>query len=213
MTNFFPIFPLSIVVFPGEQLNLHIFEPRYRQLVNECFEEQKRFGIPTVINDKVAEYGTTVAIKSIVKVYDTGEMDITAEGESVFRVLELVRDIPEKLYSGAIVNYQENQYDGNRQLMQVLVRSIRELHDLLKVQKTFSKEDLHLVTYDVAHHVGFSLEEEYEFLQLPREIQRQEYIKRHLGKVLPLLAEMEALKDKIKLNGHFKHLPGFNLNA
>lgn len=211
MTNFVPIFPLSIVVFPGEQLNLHIFEPRYKQLVNECFEEQKRFGIPTVISDKVSEFGTTVTIKKIVKVYDSGEMDVTAEGDSVFRVLELVKDVPEKLYSGAIVNYQENQYDGNRQLMQALVRSIRDLHDLLKVQKTFTKEDLHLVTYDIAHHVGFSLEEEYEFLQLPREIQRQEYIKRHLGKVLPLLAEMEALKDKIKLNGHFRNLPGFNL--
>ncbi|HTJ13936.1 MAG TPA: LON peptidase substrate-binding domain-containing protein [Dinghuibacter sp.] len=210
MTNFVPIFPLSIVVFPGEQLNLHIFEPRYKQLVNECFEERKRFGIPTVITDKVSEFGTTVMVKDIVKVYDSGEMDITAEGDSVFRMLELVKDIPDKLYSGAIVNYQENQFDGNRQLMQALVRSIRELHDLLKVQKKFTKEDLHLVTYDIAHHVGFSLEEEYEFLQLPREIQRQEYIKRHLGKVLPLLAEMEALKDKIKLNGHFKQLPGFN---
>lgn len=211
MTNFVPIFPLSIVVFPGEQLNLHIFEPRYKQLVGECFEEQKRFGIPAVISDKVSEFGTTVTIKKIVKVYDSGEMDVTAEGDSVFRVLELVKDIPDKLYSGAIVNYQENQYDGNRQLMQALVRSIRDLHDLLKVQKTFTKGDLHLVTYDIAHHVGFSLEEEYEFLQLPREIQRQEYIKRHLGKVLPLLAEMEALKDKIKLNGHFRNLPGFNL--
>ena len=211
MTNFVPIFPLSIVVFPGEQLNLHVFEPRYKQLVKECFEEQKRFGIPTVIADKVAEFGTTVTIKNVVKVYDTGEMDVTAEGDSVFRVLTLVKEVPEKLYSGAIVNYQDNQEDGNRQLMQALVRSIRELHDLLKVQKKFTKEDLHLSTYDVAHHVGFSLEEEYEFLQLTREIQRQEYIKRHLGKVMPLLTEMEALKEKIQLNGHFKHLPGFNL--
>ncbi|TDW99840.1 LON peptidase substrate-binding domain-containing protein [Dinghuibacter silviterrae] len=208
MTRFVPIFPLSIVVFPGEHLNLHIFEPRYRQLINECFEEQKPFGIPTVIGDAVAEYGTTVTVKNIVKVYDSGEMDIRTEGMEVFRVLELIREVPEKLYSGAIVNYQENQDDGNRELMQVLVQRIRELHEFLQVRKTFTKEDLHLVTYDIAHHVGLSLEEEYEFLQLPREIQRQEYIKRHLGKVLPLLAEMEALKDKIKLNGHFKQLPG-----
>ncbi len=211
MTNFVPIFPLSIVVFPGEQLNLHIFEPRYRQLIRECFSEQKRFGIPTVMADAVAEYGTTVSIKGIVKEYESGEMDITAEGQEVFRLLELIREIPDKLYSGAIVNYQQNLTDGNRELMQALVRRIRELHEFLQVQKKFTKEDPDLSTYDVAHHVGLSLEEEYEFLQLPREIQRQEYLKRHLGKVLPLLAEMEALKDKIKLNGHFKQLPGFKL--
>jgi hypothetical protein len=79
------------------------------------------------------------------------------------------------------------------------------------VTKKFSKEDLSLSAYDIAHHAGLSLEEEYEFLQLSRELWRQEYIKRHLGKIIPLLAEMEALKEKIKLNGHFKSLPGFNL--
>jgi Lon protease-like protein len=210
MTNFVPIFPLSIVVFPGEQLNLHIFEPRYIQLIRECFEEKKRFGIPTVLSNRVAEYGTTVTITNIAKVHESGELDITAEGDEVFRILELIRQVPEKLYSGAIVNYQANEQDGNRELMQVLVRRIRELHEFLQVQKKFTKEDLHLNAYDIAHHVGLSLEEEYEFLQLPREIQRQEYLKRHLGKIIPLLAEMESLKEKIKLNGHFKQLPGFN---
>ena len=51
MINFIPIFPLGIVVYPGESLNLHIFEPRYKQLVTECFAEKKMFGIPAVINN------------------------------------------------------------------------------------------------------------------------------------------------------------------
>lgn len=211
MTNFVPIFPLSIVVFPGEQLNLHIFEPRYKQLIRESLEEGKRFGIPTVLANTVGEYGTTVTITAVEKMHETGEIDIRAEGKEVFRVLELIRQVPDKLYSGAIVSYPENADDGSRELMQALVKGIRELHEFLQVEKKFSKEDLHLSAYDIAHHVGLSLEEEYEFLQLTREIQRQEYLKRHLGKILPLLAEMENLKEKIKLNGHFKQLPGFNL--
>jgi Lon protease-like protein len=211
MTNFVPIFPLSIVVFPGEQVNLHIFEPKYKQLIQECVKEGKPFGIPTVLNEKLAEYGTLVHISSIEQTYDNGELDIITSGLQVFRVLELIKDIPEKLYSGAIVNYPADFDDGNRELMQQLVKSIKELHALLHVQKKFPKEDLLLRAYDIAHHIGLSLEEEYEFLQLTREIQRQEYLKRHLGKILPLLGEMEALKEKIKLNGHFKHLPGFNL--
>jgi hypothetical protein len=53
------------------------------------------------------------------------------------------------------------------------------------------------------------LQEEYELLGLMNELQRQEYIKRHLTKVLPMVAEMEGLKEKIKLNGHFQNLSGF----
>jgi Lon protease-like protein len=203
---------LSIVVFPGEQVNLHIFEPKYKQLILECVKEGKPFGIPTVLNEHLAEFGTLVHISSIEKTYDNSEMDIITSGVQVFRVLELIKDIPEKLYSGAIVSYPANFDDGNRVLMQQLVKSLKELHQLLHVQKKFPKEELHLMAYDIAHHVGLSLEEEYEFLQLTREIQRQEYLKRHLAKILPLLGEMEALKEKIKLNGHFKELPGFNLD-
>ena len=58
MTNFIPIFPLAIVVYPGEDLNLHIFEPKYKQLINECFEQKKPFGIPVVIDNKMNELGT-----------------------------------------------------------------------------------------------------------------------------------------------------------
>jgi len=53
MTNFIPIFPLGIVVYPGENLNLHIFESRYKQLIQECYSDAKPFGIPSVINKKV----------------------------------------------------------------------------------------------------------------------------------------------------------------
>ena len=63
----------------------------------------------------------------------------------------------------------------------------------------------------VAHHVGLSLEEEYELLNLLDERQRREYLKRHLTKVIPMVAGMEQLKEKIKLNGHFKNLGGVDL--
>jgi hypothetical protein len=89
--------------------------------------------------------------------------------------------------------------------------SIRELHQLLNVKKDFKKEDGALSAYDVAHHVGLSLEEEYELLNLLDERQRREYLKRHLTKVIPMVAGMEQLKEKIKLNGHFKNLGGVDL--
>lgn len=211
MTNFIPIFPLGIVVYPGEQLNLHIFEPRYKQLINDCHQNKKPFGIPPFINNQVTEMGTLVQVIEISKVYDDGKMDIKTEGLKVFRILEVIKELPDKLYSGAIVNYPDNLEKGNKAMMQRLVKAIKELHKLLNIQKDFKKPIAELGTYDVAHHAGLSLTEEYELLELMNELQRQEYLKRHLAKVVPVMAEMEALKARIKLNGHFKNLSGFDI--
>lgn len=211
MTNFVPIFPLGIVVYPGENLNLHIFEPRYKQLIKECHDNKKEFGIPTVIDKRIQDFGALVKITRITKVHENGEMDIKTKGSKVFRILEVIKTVPDKMYSGAIVNYPENHEQGNPEIMRRMMNSIRELHKLLHVSKKFKKTDEEIKTYDVAHHVGFSLQEEYELLSLMNERQRQEYLKRHLTKVIPILAEMEQLKEKIKLNGHFKNLGSFDL--
>jgi hypothetical protein len=211
MTNFIPIFPLGIVVYPGEELNLHIFEPRYKELIKDCKAGNKPFGIPTVINNKVNEVGTLVQLAEISKEYDNGEMDIKTKGIKVFRILEVIKEVPDKLYSGAIVNYPANEEKGSRTLMQGVIKAIRELHGVLKVTKDFKKDDEELWSYDVAHHAGLSLEEEYEFLQLMHELQREEYLKQHMLKVLPVLSEMETLKKRIQLNGHFKNLHGFDI--
>ncbi|CAN5863853.1 LON peptidase substrate-binding domain-containing protein [soil metagenome] len=212
MTNFIPIFPLGIVVYPGEKLNLHIFEPRYKQLVKDSFESKKPFGIPSVINNKLAEMGTLVQVVEISKVYEDGKMDIKTEGIMLFKILELVNELPEKLYSGAIVTYPKNNTRGSASLMKKVLTGIREVHKHLNVTKEFGKPDDELSSYDVAHHAGLSMEEEYSLLEFLEELHRQEFLKRHLVKVLPVMEEMDLLKGKIKLNGHFKNLEGFNIN-
>lgn len=210
MTNFIPIFPLNIIVYPGEMLNLHIFEPKYKQLIKECHNTTKPFGIPTIINGELKEIGTLVKITEIVKLYDNGEMDIKIIGTKVFRVLELIKTIPEKLYSGAIVSYPTNQEETNKKkLLSTIIKAIRELHTLLKIKKDFQKADEALISYDIAHHAGLSVIEEYELLGLMQEDQRLAYLQQHLKRILPIAAEVESLKEKIKLNGHFKRLSGF----
>lgn len=212
MTNFIPIFPLSLVVYPGELLNLHIFEPRYKELIQDCKASGKAFGIPTVIGQQVRELGTLVTLESIEKTYENGEMDIRTRGLRIFRILETIPKVPDKLYGGAIVNYPENDTRGNPELMQKVVDALLELHRLLHVTKSFRTGDPPLNSYDIAHHAGLSVEEEYELLGLPMELQRQEYLRRHLQKVIPIVAEMESLKEKVRLNGHFRNLEGFSFN-
>lgn len=213
MTNFIPIFPLSLVIYPGEKVHLHIFEPRYKQLIKDCKSGDKPFGIPVVLNNRMQEMGTLVEITEIVKEYDNGEMDIRTQGIKIFRTLEVIRTIPDKLYSGAIVNYPKNDEEkGNAKLMQTLLTGVKEVHRLLNIDKEFPKPVVDLNTYDIAHHAGLSADEEYEMLGLFLELQRQEYLKRHLQKVLPMLLEMEQLKEKVKLNGHFRNLSSLDLN-
>ena len=212
MINFIPIFPLGVVVFPDEVLNLHIFEPRYKQLVNDCYAEAKPFGIPTVLDNGVNEMGTLVEIIEIVEVYSDGKLDIRTKGLQVFKMLELVKNIPDKLYSGAIVNYPSNIINKNISLMAVVLPLVKELHRLLNVQKNFKKPDAELVSYDIAHHIGFPVKEEYELHGLMYESQRLEYIRRHLQKIIPIIKDAENLKERIQLNGHFRELKGFNFD-
>ena len=86
------------------------------------------------------------------------------------------------------------------------MNEVRYFHQLLEVSKEYKRADIELSTYDIAHHVGMSLEQEYEFLNLLREDQRQEYIQRHLKKLIPTIMELQNLKERIQLNGHFRRL-------
>lgn len=209
MTNLIPIFPLSLVAFPEEQLNLHIFEPRYKQLINECNEQQKPFGIIPVINKNLTEFGTLMQITEISKVYPDGKMDIKTKGIQLFKTLNIIEEIPEKLYSAAIVTYPENQREGIPSLMSALVKNMRKLHQLISTHKKYDKPDDQLCSYDIAHHVGLSIEDEYCLLEYTHEIHRQEFLRRHLNETIKVLEKMDALKKRIQLNGHFKNISGY----
>jgi len=211
MEQLIPIFPLEVVVYPGDELNLHIFEPRYQQLINDTVKTKKPFGIPAVVNRKLGGLGTTVALNNVANVQADGQMDIKTQGQRIFQVVRWVKLFPGKRYSAAVVEYPEIDEGGDAALMREIVAGMKKLHGLLNVKKKLSKTAAKLTSYDVAHHVGLNLEQEYALLGLFSEIERQNYLQQHLEYVLPVMASMETLKEKIQLNGHFKNLPGFEI--
>jgi uncharacterized protein len=206
MTNFIPLFPLNIVVYPGEKVNLHIFEPRYKQLIRECFDEGKEFGIATVLQSSITEFGTTLKVLAIEHIYESGEMDIRSEGVKVFKILEHIESIPNKLFGGAIVTYPDNNCDRHPAKMKHILNEVRKFHQLLEVSKKYTKPDDELTSYDLAHHMGLSLEKEYQLLCLMDEGQRQEYLQQHLKQSIPTITELNQLKKRIEMNGHFRKL-------
>lgn len=210
--NFIPVFPLSLVVYPGESLNLHIFEPRYRQLIRECSETGKPFGIPVVMDKGLRDLGTLVEVLEISKTYEDGKMDIRCRGISVFRMLEFIAEVPDKLYSGAIVEYPANDLTARPRLIQKVKEGLLQLHALLKISKPLPEKGDDLLSYDLAHHMGLPQVAEYELLAHFDERQRLELLRRHLHKALPIVSGMEALKERIKLNGHFRDLSGLGFD-
>jgi len=203
MENYLPLFPLNLVAFPGETVNLHIFEERYKQLVEECYEQQQPFGIPAYIEKRI-EYGTEVYIKRIVKKYQDGRMDIATQAERVFKVMSFVNPVGGKLYAGGDVFFLENIQDGTPEARLEMITLLKEMYQMINVVKNIEIDD-DITTFDIAHQVGFSQEQEYELIQLERESQRQQIIIRHLRKTIPLLREVERTKERIRMNGHFQH--------
>ena len=206
MATFIPLFPLNIVVYPGEKLNLHIFEPRYKQLVHDCFEADKPFGIPAFIKNKVSELGTEIKILSIDKTYPNGEMDIKCKGEAIFRVKNFYKKLPTKLYAGAEIEYLNDVLDEDLILKAQIVEKIRHLYEILGIATLYLNLPEDFKIYDIAHQLGLTLEQEYLLLEQRLESRRQELVLTHLISILPVVEETERLKERVKLNGHFKNL-------
>ena len=92
MNSLLPIFPLELVLMPGVPLPLHIFEPRYKEMITECLEQKRPFGVVRSSDEGVADIGCTAEIVSVIKKYDDGRMDILARGVDRFEVIEVNED-------------------------------------------------------------------------------------------------------------------------
>lgn len=204
MENMLPLFPLKLVAYPGEHLHLHIFEPRYIQLVSDVLAGNGMFGIPVYINT-VMEYGTAVEIESVIKTYPDGTMDIRTIGRSVIAVRQFLNPLLGKLYAGGKVDYVENINDGDPRLEEQIRHGIEHL---LSNDRSIGQIHIqpNLSTYRIGHIIGLSLEQEYHLLKLPSELQRQKYVLHQLEVVIPEIDRLKEMKRRINSNGHFRKL-------
>jgi len=89
VNSLLPLFPLDLVLLPGVPLPLHIFEPRYKEMIGECLEQRKPFGVVRSSGEGVAGIGCTAEILSVTKKYEDGRTDILTRGVNRFEVLEV----------------------------------------------------------------------------------------------------------------------------
>ena len=205
MQKFLPLFPLNLIAFPMEDLNLHIFEPRYRELINECLDDGKAFGIPTFLDGKLLGFGTEVKILSLSKRYDDGRMDVHTQGIRAFRILDFQNPVEMKMNAGGVVELLPEP-SISPSVMIGLTERVKTLYNLLGETNSFDVDKPQPYSFQIAHKIGLSLQQEYDLLKMPTEAERQGFLIQHLERIIPVLVDMERTKDRIKLNGHFKNL-------
>lgn len=198
-----PLFPLQSIFFPGETVPLHVFEDRYKQLIQDCRNEAITFGIPVFINNKM-EYGVEVQLVEVVTTYETGEMDVVCVARQVFKLLAFDNVMDDKLYAGGIVKLLEYDYEASEEKKQTIINGIEQLYAIMDVPYTkLNVKEFN--SFTLAHKIGLSFEQEYQLLQIPTENDRLNFISLHLTSTITVLSEVNRTKKTIELNGHFKN--------
>ena len=206
-----PFFPLQSVFFPGEKVPLHIFEERYKQLINDCRREAITFGIPVYINDNIA-YGTEVQLMEVVNTYESGAMDVVCVARQIFKVISFDNTMNDRLYSGGEVEFIDIINDGEVSAKREVLNKLKELYQLMEVP--FAPIEIEMFnSYTLAHKMGLSFEQEYELLQLASEKERLQFIMNHLLVTIQVLNEVNRTKLLIELNGHFKNFDPLDFKA
>jgi Lon protease-like protein len=197
-----PLFPLNVVLLPGAELPLHIFEPRYREMVKNCLEEKSEFGMLLSLPKGVARVGCTAEIKAVVQRYEDGRMDILTAGRAPFRVVELFPEDP--LLAGHVDYLEDRETPANPRIQRQLVELFEACHTLIyddypKNLEVDAREDL---SYLVAALLPMDLLWKQQILELRSEADRQERLVAYLREWAPHLQKSEAMRLHAGGNGH-----------
>ena len=199
-----PLFPLDIVLFPGQAVPLHIFEPRYRQMTRHCIDTQSPFGIVYADKEKLAQTGCSAMIVKILKEYEDGRSDILTAGQSAFRLL---RTHEEKPYLEAEVEYLEEDFTKVDSAVSARLEGLcNQCHQLLYGEDAprFETEGGISLAYHVASELPVDVVIRQGLLEIRSEAVRQERLTAHLSEWYPQLQKREHVRGKAAGNGHAK---------
>lgn len=193
------LFPLDVVLFPGAPLPLHIFEPRYKEMINECLEQKKPFGMVRAIKDALAEVGCTANIIKVTRKYDDGRLDIDAEGKQRFEIIQLNQE--RSFLRGEVVFFDDNP--GN--VAEADANSALELHtklfDILG-QRTEVKSARSSISFQLAHELPVDLDFKQTLLEMKSEPERVETLIEYYKATIPRVEKTLRVREKASGNGH-----------
>ena len=174
-----PLFPIGILLLPGEEYHLHIYETRYKQLIENVKENGNSFGVPILINGKMHQYGTMAKLSDIQTMYSNGEMDVKIIGEHVIKIDELLIPFPERIYNGGmvkIVGAETAEQDTITELRMTLITYL----ELRQLNFEATEIDLLKTSFDFALHLKINTNERLKLIQMKNEAHRIFWLKSHL---------------------------------
>lgn len=209
-----PIFPLSLVLFPGATLPLHIFEPRYKLMIRRCLSDRLPFGVILASSKGIATVGTTAEIVQVIKEYPDGRSDILTMGRCVFNVKELIET---KEYYEAVVEYPADSppfqsssataapAQTNDPLQQAeLVAQFNRCHILLfgRAWSSSPESESFPLSFAFAALLPLGLVPQQRLLEMRGEPIRRAYLLECIAHLLPEIAERQRIRRKAGGNGH-----------
>ncbi len=204
--EYLPLFPLGLVCFPAEQLPLHIFETRYREMVGRCIETDEPFGIVLTESDRLARVGCLVRVVEVIERHPDGAFDILVQGEHRFHIHRVHSERPYLTGDGELFaeppvaiepSLRERVIAQHMRLLELAGRTIRPtLYDTSGP-----------VSYTLAHNAGLSNAQKQELLELLTENLRLDYLSKHFEAFIPRIKEVEDVRRKVRSNGHFRDFP------
>ena len=201
MSSLLPLFPLDVVLLPGAPLPLHVFEPRYKEMIGECLERKQPFGVLRAKDGEVAEIGCTAEILNLVKKYDDGRMDIITQGRQRFEVMQIH---PERSFLQAEVFYLRD--DPGTPTREEASRAL-ELHgEIMKLAGSEPESVVDVNEQELSFHLAGSLPLDLDFKQtllgMKSEPERLHAVISFFENILPNVRRTLHVRRKAGGNGH-----------
>lgn len=194
-----PLFPLNIFLLPGEQIPLHIFEPRYRQLFEEAEQQKLYFGLPFLDKKRNKHLVSVCKLLKITKEYKTGEKDVIVEAERLAVLSQYENVFPEKLYPGGYVTLLPNDsgiHWPSSELMQVFKQYLRLRYGANPMHSNVA----HYRLFDVAASIALSNEDKLNFIAQNAFEAKEKLLINNIKYLNLLLQQEQNIENGIILN-------------
>jgi Lon protease-like protein len=195
-----PLFPLDVVLLPGTPLPLHIFEPRYKEMIGECLANNAPFGVIRALEEGIAEVGCTAEIVTVTKEYADGRMDLIAEGRKRFEVLQVNRD--RSFLQAEILLVADESGAASPQDKARAIQVHLEILSLAGAVQDLSAADQSALSFYLAGSLPLDLDFKQKLLAMRSESARIQAVAAYLESILPNLRRAARAREKAGGNGH-----------
>ena len=199
------LFPLGIVLLPTEQVPLHIFEPRYRELIAECIAREEPFGLVYADDDGVRRTGTLASVVEVVERFDDGRMNIVVEGGERFRLLELTEG--RSFQTGTVEPLVDLDDPADPEDVSRGIGLFARLVELTGAEVEVPGEKLERPSFSLASRFELAPELKLELLEEPSERLRLRRLCEILETVATAVERQRETAELASRNGHARPRP------